>query len=67
MKRITLSHGLHLSLEAVTQTFAVLGKRGSGKTNTSGVMTEQMIKAGLPVVVIDPIGVWCGLRHDADG
>src|SRR5271166_1543053 len=30
-------------------------------------MTEQMIKAGLPVVVIDPIGVWWGLRHDADG
>ncbi len=67
MKRITLSHGLHLPLEAVTQTFAVLGKRGSGKTNTSGVMTEQMIKAALPVVVIDPIGVWWGLRHDADG
>lgn len=67
MKRITLSSNLRLPLEAVTQTFAMLGKRGSGKTNTSGVMTEQMIKAGLPVVVVDPIGVWWGLRHAADG
>lgn len=67
MRKITLASNLHLPLEAVTQTFAVLGKRGSGKTNTSGVMTEQMIKAGLPVVVVDPIGVWWGLRHAADG
>ena len=67
MKHITLAPDLHFPLDAVTQTFAVLGKRGSGKTNTSGVMTEQMIKAGLPVVAIDPIGVWWGLRHDADG
>src|SRR5579884_67813 len=67
MKGITLSSDVRLPIDAVTQTFAVLGKRGSGKTNTSGVMTEQMIRAGLPVVAVDPIGVWWGLRYDADG
>ena len=67
MKHVALATDLRFPLDAVTQTFAILGKRGSGKTNTSGVMTEQMIMAGLPVVVVDPIGVWWGLRHDADG
>ena len=65
--QIVLAPGLKLPLDAVTQTFAVLGVRGSGKTVTSSVMTEQMIAAGLPVVVVDPIGVWWGLRHSRDG
>lgn len=68
MKRpIRLSPDVTLSLDAVTQTFAVLGKRGSGKTNTASVLTEQLIKAGLPVVYVDPIGVTWGLRHARDG
>lgn len=67
MKRLSLSPALSLPLEAVTQTFAILGKRGSGKTSTSVVLTEEMITAGLPVVVVDPVGVWFGLRYAADG
>ena len=68
MKRhIRLSPDVAFSLDAVTQTFAVLGKRGSGKTNTASVLTEQLIKAGLPVVYVDPIGVTWGLRHARDG
>lgn len=64
---LRISDDVSFPLNAVTQTFAILGKRGSGKTNTSGVMTEQMIRAGLPVIAVDPIGVWWGLRHAADG
>lgn len=30
-------------------------------------MVEEMVKSGLPVVVVDPIGVWWGLRSSADG
>ena len=54
-------------LEAVTETIAILAKRGAGKTFTASVLVEEMVKAGLPVVVVDPIGVWWGLRSNARG
>ena len=54
-------------LEAVTETIAILAKRGSGKTYAAAVLVEEMVKAGLPVVVVDPIGVWWGLRSNAQG
>lgn len=56
-----------MPLDAVTQTFAILAVRGRGKTYTGSVMTEQMICAGQPVVVIDPLGVWWGLRSSVSG
>lgn len=39
---------LTLPIDAVTQTFAVLGKRGSGKTTTAVVLTEELLAAGQP-------------------
>ena len=54
-------------LEAVTETIAILAKRGSGKTYAAAVLVEEMVKAGLPVVVVDPIGVWWGLRSNSKG
>jgi DNA helicase HerA-like ATPase len=62
-----LSKDLRLPVEAVTQTLAILAKRGAGKTYTAAVMVEEMLKAGLQVVIVDPIGVWWGLRSSADG
>jgi uncharacterized protein len=62
-----LSKDLGLPVEAVTQTFAILAKRGAGKTYTAAVMVEEMLKAGLQLVVVDPVGVWWGLRSSADG
>ncbi len=64
---LTLAPNLHLPVSAVTQTFAILAKRGVGKTYTAAVLTEELLKAGLPVAVIDPVGVWWGLRSSADG
>jgi len=52
---------------AVTETFAYLGKRGVGKTHTAAVVVEEMLRTGLQVVVVDPVGVWWGLRVAADG
>jgi DNA helicase HerA-like ATPase len=63
---LTIAKDLRLPAEAVTQTFAILAKRGAGKTYTAAVMVEEMLKAGLPVVV-GPVGVWWGLRSSADG
>lgn len=58
---------LTLPNEAVTRTFAVLAMRGVGKTYTAAKLIEEMAKAHLPVCVIDPIGVWWGLRSNRDG
>jgi hypothetical protein len=30
-------------------------------------MVEEFLKAGVHVVVVDPVGVWWGLRASADG
>lgn len=67
MHKLRISDSLSLPLEAVTQTFAILAKRGVGKTYTAAVMVEEMLEAGQQVVVVDPIGVWFGLRSSADG
>lgn len=47
-----------LPLETVTETLAILGKRGSGKSTTASVMAEEMIAAGMPVLIVDPVGTW---------
>lgn len=64
---IRISPTLALPIDAITQTFAILGKRGRGKTNTAVVLAEELIRSGLPVVVCDTVGAWWGLRSSADG
>jgi DNA helicase HerA-like ATPase len=64
---LQLSNDLQLPVEAVTETFAILAKRGAGKTYIAAVMVEELLQAGLQVVVADPVGVWWGLRASADG
>lgn len=65
--RLRIASDLFLPTEAVTQTFGILAKRGVGKTYTALVMVEEMVKAGLHVVIVDPVGVCWGLRAAADG
>ena len=48
--------------DAVTQTFAVLAKRGVGKSYLASVMAEEMLDAGQPIVAVDPTGAWYGLK-----
>lgn len=64
---LCLSETLSLPLDAVTETFAILGRRGSGKTSSAVVFAEETIGHGVPVVIIDPTGAWWGLRSSADG
>ncbi len=65
--RLNISKSLSLPAAALTQTFAILGKRGSGKTTTASVFAEELLKEGLPLVIIDPTGAWWGLRSSKDG
>jgi hypothetical protein len=67
MKALHLSPDLSLPLNAVTQTFAFMARRGAGKTYAAGKLCEEMVVAGAQVVVLDPVGVWWGLRLAADG
>lgn len=64
---LQLGGGFGLPLEAVTETFAILAKRGAGKTTCAVVLTEELLGAGQQVIVIDPVGVWFGLRSGFDG
>ena len=67
MAKLHISAALSLPLEAITETIAILGIRGSGKTNTCVVLTEELLDAGQQVVVIDPTDVWHGIRSSKDG
>lgn len=64
---LKLADNLKLPRDAVTQTFAIFGKRGSGKTNGATVLVEELLKADQPVVVLDPVDAWWGLKASFDG
>lgn len=58
-------HGLPES--ALDKHIAILGKTGSGKSNLAKLIAEDLLANDKRVVVIDPTGVWWGLRLMADG
>lgn len=64
---IELAAGLSMPDDFITQTCAVLARRGAGKTYTALKIAEQMAVSSLPFVVIDPTGVCWGLRSSASG
>lgn len=66
-RHLTLAPDLTLPIDAVTQTFLIVGKRGSGKSNTAARFVEQLHRAGLPFVVLDPTDTWWGLKAARDG
>lgn len=68
MKKIlNISKDLSLPLESTTQKMAWLGVTGSGKTYGASKYSEELWEKGAQFVVIDPVGVWYGLRLAQDG
>lgn len=68
MSRLRIAADLTLPAdEAVTQTFAVLAKRGSGKSFLARRLAEQLHHAGQQIVILDPKGDTWGIRSSADG
>lgn len=65
--KLKLAEGLSLPLDAVTQKLAWLGVTGSGKTYGASKLAELFWHAGAQFVVLDPVGVWYGLRLQKDG
>lgn len=62
-----ISDDLSLPPETVTSTLIVYGGKGMGKTNLGAVLVEELYRAKLRWCVLDPMGVWWGLRHAKDG
>lgn len=65
--KIALSRQLTFPSSFVTETCAILAKRGSGKTYSAMVMAEEFCKNGFPFVALDPTGAWWGLRAGRQG
>ena len=64
---LKIGRGLELPLDAVTQTFALLAKRGGGKTYGALKLAEEMLEENVQIVAVDPVGKWWSLRLAADG
>src|SRR5882724_3140816 len=53
--------------EMMDDRVAIVGTAGAGKTYAAKGLAERLISDRARVCVIDPLGVWWGLRAGADG
>lgn len=53
--------------EALEEHVAIIGKTGAGKTYTAKGFAEDLLREGSRFCVIDPTGVWYGLKSSSDG
>src|ERR1700755_688066 len=54
-------------VEALDDRIAIVGTAGSGKTYAAKGFVERLLDSGARVTIVDPLGVWWGLRASADG
>lgn len=52
---------------ALKESVAFIGRTGSGKSYAAKGAVEQLLRDGARVCIVDPTGVWFGLRSSADG
>lgn len=62
-----ISTKLNLPKGAELWTFADLAIKGAGKTYAASVLAEELIKGGIPIIAIDSMGIWWGLRVGVNG
>jgi Helicase HerA, central domain len=56
-----------LPADAFDDRIAIVGTAGSGKTYAAKGFVERLLESGARVAIVDPLGVWWGLRASADG
>jgi uncharacterized protein len=56
-----------LFMKLLEQHIAILGKTGSGKSYCAKGIAERLLAEGKRVCIVDPTGVWWGLRCDSTG
>ena len=63
-KPLSISGDLNLDLEdLIGQCIAILGIRGSGKSNTAGVIFEELLQHNYPLSIVDIEGEYFGLKE----
>jgi len=61
---LDVSQDLDLDLEEIIgQCIAILGIRGSGKSNTAGVIFEELLRNSYPMSIVDIEGEYFGLKE----
>lgn len=66
--QLKIATGLTLDADYIAgASLALLGKRGAGKTYACRVLAESLFDAHVQTVIVDPMGVFWGLRSSADG
>lgn len=65
--KFNISDKLSLPRKSITWVNSILAKRGAGKTYSGAVLAEEMLKNKVPIIVIDGMGIWWGLRVGKDG
>jgi len=50
-------------VELLTGRAFITGKSGSGKSNSASVVTEELLEAGYPVLIVDTDGEYYGLKE----
>ena len=56
-----------LPADALDDRIAIVGTAGSGKTYAAKGFVERLLETGARIAIVDPLGVWWGLRAGADG
>ena len=56
-----------LPVSVLDARLAIVGTSGSGKTYAAKGLVERLLEGGARVCVIDPLGVWWGLRAGPEG
>lgn len=67
MKTLNLSPDLKLTLDIAGEAIGILATRGAGKSYTSASLIEELWASGIQFAVLDPTGVYWGLRAAANG
>lgn len=67
MTTLKITDDLQLPIRAVTEKLGFIGTTGSGKTYAASKLAELFWAEGAQFIVLDPVGVWYGLRLQADG
>lgn len=61
---LNIGTGIAISPSALLgESVAVLGIKGSGKSNTAAVLAEEMLSCGVPICIVDIAGEYWGLKE----
>lgn len=68
MPRDTTGEGMTALPDSILDDrLAIVGTSGAGKTYAAKGLVERLLSTSARICIVDPLGVWYGLRVEADG